>query len=221
MALVRNRIEKRYVILCEGIDTFNFMLQYLKSNALSYDQRFSNDIQLFDFGGIDNLYTFILSLKGMENFDAITRLLIIRDAETSVERANNMIHTALTKSDLPVPKCCHSWTTEGVEIQTAFTLMPTCSPEPSTGALEDLCWDILKDEHACQMKKDIQEFIWQMKKKYNSIQTHEHKSRLHSYFSVNEKLISLKIGEAAKAGAFDWNSPKLQSLKELLEQGFE
>ena len=221
MALVRNHIEKQYVILCEGIDTVNFLIQYLNSKTLSYDQRFSTEIQVFNFGRIDDLETFLRTLKAMENFDSITRLLIIRDAETTVGRANSMIHNALAKSDLPVPTRSHLWTTEDTDIQTAYTLMPACCPEPTTGALEDLCWDILKDEHACQMKKDIQEFVSQMTTKYNSIQAHEHKSRLHSYFSVNEKLISLKIGEAAKAGAFDWSSPKLQSLKELLEQGFE
>ena len=47
MALVRNHIEKQYVILCEGIDTVNFLIQYLNSKTLSYDQRFSTEIQVF------------------------------------------------------------------------------------------------------------------------------------------------------------------------------
>ena len=40
-------------------------------------------------------------------------------------------------------------------------------------------------------------------------------------FSVNEELISVKIGESAKVGAFDWESESLEALKELISQGFE
>lgn len=37
------------------------------------------------------------------------------------------------------------------------------------------------------------------------------KAKLHTYFSVHNDYASLKIGEAA--GAFDWKSPVLNSLK--------
>ncbi len=40
-------------------------------------------------------------------------------------------------------------------------------------------------------------------------------------FFVNEKLITLKIGEAARAGAFDWNSCYLEPLRDLSMAGFE
>lgn len=56
---------------------------------------------------------------------------------------------------------------------------------------------------------------------YHSIGSHRHKSRLHMLFSVNEELISLKIGESAKVGAFDLESESLEALKELISQGFE
>ena len=91
--------------------------------------------------------------------------------------------------------------------------------EPIPGALEDLCWDILNDDHACKMRKDVLDFIDDIKKNYGTITTHEHKSRLHTYFSVNEDYISLKIGEAAKAGAFAWDHCKLDGLRDIMLQG--
>ena len=106
------------------------------------------------------------------------------------------------------------------EIKVAFTLLPSCSNKPVEGALEDLCWLILKDENAQEMRHDVQDFVVSIRDKYKSIKSHEHKSRLHTYFSVNEKYISLKIGEAATAGAFDWGSENLLPLKELIEAGF-
>ena len=44
---------------------------------------------------------------------------------------------------------------------------------------------------------------------------------IHTYFSVNEKYISLKIGEAAKAGAFAWDHEKLAGLKSIILEGLE
>ena len=86
--------------------------------------------------------------------------------------------------------------------------------------MEDLCWAILKDEDAEKQKADVQSFISNIIEKYNSIGSHEHKSRIHTYFSINKNYISFKIGEAAKAGAFDWNSEHLIPLKEVILNGF-
>ena len=55
---------------------------------------------------------------------------------------------------------------------------------------------------------------------YNTISAHEHKSRLHTMFSVNEDYIGLKIGESAQAGAFDWTNPLLNDLRDLIATGF-
>ena len=77
-----------------------------------------------------------------------------------------------------------------------------------------------QQENADNMKDDVQCFVHNIVEKYNSIGSHEHKSRIHTFFSVNKDYISFKIGEAAKAGAFNWEHEKLNGLKELLSTGF-
>lgn len=221
MALKMTSIVKNYIILCEGVDTVNFLLYYLCSKALNYDPRFADDIQLFNFGGITDLSLFIRNLMSMENFDKVNAILIVRDAETDVDKAISSVKIALKKSQLPVPDNCNLWKRdEENNIKVAFTLMPVCSSNPTTGALEDLCWNILANDPRHEMRSDVTSFVSRMKEKYHSISAHEHKSKLHSFFSVNENLISLKIGEASRAGAFDWNSNYLQPLKDIIEQGF-
>ena len=190
MAVEKIRIVKPYILLCEGIDTLNFFIQFLNSKALADDKRFSNDIQAFDFGGINDLEKYILNLKNMENFDNVNRILIVRDAETDVNNAVSMIKKA-------------------------------CSSEPVTGALEDLCWEILTDTISDKMREDIDKFVSKMDNDYNSIGSHMHKSRLHTCLSVNKNYISLKIGEAAKAGAFDFNKTLLDPLKDVFRKGFD
>lgn len=221
MALKINRIVRNYIILCEGVDTMNFLLYYLNSKELKDDERFSNDIQLLSFGGINELPLYIANLKSMEGFDSLKSILIVRDAETDVDMAVSMVKKALKNNGLPVPDSSSSWKNQpDNKIRVAFTLMPACSTEPVAGALEDLCWKILVNNADNEVRSDVREFVSQMKNKYQSISSHEHKSRLHTFFSVNENLISLKIGEASKTGAFDWKSPCLDPLKKIIMSGF-
>jgi len=223
MAQIHNRILKPFLILCEGKDVENFMINYLESDALAYDSRFSNDIQTFDFKGINDLKAFIGTLVRMDGFDLVCQILVLRDAETDVDKAITNIQNAFRVNDLLVPERPHTWKKESDSDKpaTAFTLLPKCDPEPTTGALEDLCWNILKDKHANQMRNDVLGFINDIKNNYGTISTHEHKSRLHTYFSVNEKYISLKIGEAAKVGAFAWDHEKLDGLKNIMLEGLD
>ena len=221
MPYLHDRIIKHYLILCEGTDTKNFVISYLNSTAMQADPRFGNDIQVFDFHGINELSKFIKNLKNMENYEEVTRLLVLRDAETDVQSAIASIKASLEENDLPIPDRCNQWESkDGLHIQTAFTLMPNCSSTPVPGALEDLCWSILKGKNPESVKNDVQSFIGRIKSNYDSIGSHEHKSRLHTYFSINKEYISLKIGEAAKAGAFDWEAESLSELKKLIEAGF-
>lgn len=223
MAYVHNRILKPFLVLCEGKDVENFLISYLESDALAYDSRFSNDIQAFNFGGVENLGVFIGSLTKMDGFEIVRRILVLRDAETDVDQAVKMVQNAFRVNDLAVPDRPHEWKkgNDSSAPVTAFTLLPACNSNPIPGALEDLCWDLLKDKHAKDMQRDVLGFISDIKKNYGTISTHEHKSRLHTYFSVNEKYISLKTGEAASAGAFAWDHEKLDGLRELIEDGLE
>jgi len=97
MAVVHNKIRKNYIILCEGKDTENFLIQYLNSEPLKIEKRFSEDIQTFDFCGINQLTMFMRTLMNMEGFDKVDRLLVIRDAETNVEQAEIMVRNSFSE----------------------------------------------------------------------------------------------------------------------------
>lgn len=213
-------IKKKYLILCEGKDTENFIIEYLNSDALKDDKRFGLDIQTFDFGGINDLTVFLSNLKNMEGFVDVYSILVIRDSETDVERAKSMVKKSFADNELSVPESCHIWN-DSEKLSTAFVLLPTCDSNPEAGALEDLCWEILADKDAANMKKDIIRFVEKMREDYHKITTHEHKGRVHTYFSVNNDLVSLKIGEVARAGAFDWNNEKLDALRDIIQRGFK
>lgn len=215
----RIQITSDYIILCEGKDVTNFLYYYLRSDALKEDGRF-HSIEALNFGGINELSVFLRNLKNMEHFDTVKRIMILRDAETNVQQAIDMVRGALRRADLPVPRTCNQWSEERQGLRSSFTLLPTCSDHPTTGTLEDLCWEILKEQENNGLRGEVQQFVGHVKNVYQTIVAHEHKSKLHTFFSVNEDFISLKIGEAARVGAFDWNHEKLKSLRELIAGGF-
>ena len=213
-------IEKPYIILCEGTDDKKFLDYYLSYLGDACDSKFKTVVQIECFDGVDNLPMSLAVIKNLDGYQNVTNILVVRDADMDVSSATRKVESALRYNGLPIPPTCNMWTDCVTQPNIAYCLMPACSTSPTTGTLEDLCWDILNCEDLTDFKNDIQAFIDMIKTKYNSIGPHEHKSRIHTYFSVNDKFISMKIGEAARAGAFNWDHPRLEPLKTLIESGF-
>lgn len=44
MSIERKQIRKSYLLLCEGRDAEGFLIQYLNSNSLAQDKRFSDEM---------------------------------------------------------------------------------------------------------------------------------------------------------------------------------
>lgn len=222
-----NNIIKNHVIFCEGIDDKNFLIEYLNSEALKDNPKISQDIQVINFGGNSNLTQFLAASKRDDNFRNLKSLLIIRDAETDFQSAMQSIQKSLKSNELPVPKSPFIWelpkdeTPEKDEMpKTGFLLFPTCNANPTNGTLEDLCMSILSSTKAPELKQEIVHFMGTLKEKHRFNFARPFKTQLHTYFSIHDNYVSLKIGEAAKAGAFDWNHKNLAPLKEFLLKMF-
>lgn len=211
-----NRIRTKHLILCEGRDAEEVLITYLNSAALSDIPSFSNDFQVMDFGGNSDLQTFLETLKNMEGFDKVESIAIIRDAERDASQAKNEITRALRNCDLSIPNSAHEW--QGDSPKIGFLLFPTCDSNVQAGTLEDLCLSILSENRSSEIIDDIQRFMNETGEKYDRIYPHEFKTKLHTYFSITDAYVSLKIGEAAKAGAFNWESTKLLPLKNFLQE---
>ncbi len=209
-----NKIRKQHLILCEGRDAEEFLIAYLNSDALSDIPSFSNDFQVMDFGGNENLSNYIELLKNMEGFEQIKTILIIRDAERNTTNSIKQIQATLQKSGLPVPEVTYCW--QGETLKIGFLLFPTCDSTVQIGTLEDLCLSILKEHNSQVIINEIVDFMKNLENNYNRTFPHEFKTKLHSYFSITDDFVSMKIGEAARAQAFDWNHENLAPLKNFL-----
>ncbi len=204
-------IRRKHLILCEGMDAFNFLVCYLNSDALKQNPFFSNKIEVLDFGGNEELSDFLNVLKGLDGFSGVISLLIIRDAESSFANAVQQIKGALERNGYVVPEVCGSWQT-GMP-KTCFLLFPSFGTDERPGTIEDLGMSILDEDIAETMLKKINDFMKHLEQDAGRKFPHRFKSQLYTYFSVTDKYVTLKLGEAAKAGAFDWTHPNLAPLK--------
>ena len=209
------RIQKPHLILCEGADAENFLIAWLNNPLLSHHPIFSNDIQVMDFGGIADLPRFLKVIQSMEGYSTAASILVMRDAERDAEAAIREVCAALKRAKLPVPAKPRQWE-DGRGPKTGFLLFPSCNDSPRNGTLEDLCLDILSDESRAELLEEIQRFMDLLHKKNHREFPHAFKTKLHTYFSITDAFVSMKIGEAARAGAFNWGHEKLRPMQDFL-----
>ena len=217
MPIERKRIKKPFLLLCEGRDAEGFLINYLNSNELAQDPRFSNEIQVLDFGGNDNLSNFLMNLKNIDKFDQVKSLAIIRDAERDYAKACQEVHSSLNKCGFESSECCGAWVHDPSGLKVGFMLFPLNN---SAGTLEDLCLRILSENNNKNILSTIESFLDVMESSYGRSYRRKHKNKLHTYLSSSDEYVTMPLGTASSAGAFDWDSDELESLKCFLVEGF-
>ena len=214
MAIEREIIKKKHLLLCEGADAMYFFVYMLSSPDFCEDKRISEEIQVMNFGGIKDLSNFLHLLKLREGFLNVESILIVRDAESNVESAIDSIKSSLKTNGYVVPKELATWCDAFPRV--AFVLLPTLNKKCCSGALEDLCCSLVAEENRNDIFEDIDSFLDEMKNKQGYVYPRVFKNRLHTYLSIKDEFVSFKIGEAARSNAFDWKSNRLNDFKELL-----
>ena len=171
---------------------------------------------MIDFGGNEELHNQLSVLKLTPGFANVESLLIMRDAERNAEGAIKQISASLGKVNLPVPEGPGVWVSQGGKLKVGYLLFPDCNNIAKEGTLEDLCLSILKQSDYIKVLEEIRRFLVLLKQNCQREFSHEFKTRLHTYFSVTDKFVGMKIGEAAEAQAFDWNHDKVSFFKSFL-----
>ncbi|SPD74212.1 conserved hypothetical protein [uncultured Desulfobacterium sp.] len=201
-------IKKEKLILVEGADAYYFFIW-------AYQAFGANDIQVINFGGIDDLGAFLKTLKRLHDYEKVKAVAIVRDAEVDPEGAVKSIKTALRTHGFKVPGKPFSFTQGHPRV--AFMLLPGFDSVPGAGTLlkgtlEDLCLSTTMSDpiHAC-----VDLYVECLNSKGIKIK-HPHKTRLYAYLSGKNDLAGLKLGEAAKAGIWDWNHPALIPFREII-----
>lgn len=209
--------ETPHMVLCEGKDAYYFLchlLGFFEKGNPAFRQ-----FRVHDFHGNEDLRSCLSDLSKADGFDTVLRsLAIVRDAETDAAAACQSVKGALRDTGLAVPETPCSWTDTGTDgypgIRTGFVLFPGCGVEPVDGTLEDLCLEMLAAADAGNILLDADAALERHRPQLPRL----HKNRLHTYFSLTDEFVALKIGEAARANAFQYDVPQIESLKSFLSE---
>jgi hypothetical protein len=205
------KIEKEKILLAEGADAYYFFIWACQA----FD---ASDIQVMDFGGIDNLGPYLKTLKEISGYEDVKTIAIVRDAESNPDGAVKSIKNALKNNGFSVPGEPFVFTECSPRV--AFMILPGFESDSrdravlSKGTLEDLCLWMTEND---PIRECVTLYIDCLKGKNIKI-ARPHKTSLHSYLSGRNDFVGLKIGEAAKAGAWDWNHPKLSIFGETIKK---
>lgn len=200
-------IKEKKLILSEGTDAYFFCIW-------AYQGFGATGIQVLNFGGVTELTKYLLTLVLLPRYEIVDTMVIVRDAEKDPEAAANSVKTSLKDAALPMPDRPYEFTGSGPKV--AYIIFPGFGDKEgeglSAGTLEDLCLEIVKDDAIFECVGD---YIDCMAKK-NEKPANLHKAKLHAYLAGKPDFVGLKIGEAARAGAWDWSHPKLKQFRQVI-----
>jgi hypothetical protein len=207
------KLTSKNLILCEGNDALYFLIQYI--NIL----KINNIFQIINYGGISQLNVILELIQTLDHFDELISVSVIRDAEIDYKRAIQSIQNSFDVNNFNKPSKPFELKI-GSEIKnkennyyisTGFLLFPICNDNPQNGTLEDLCLFVLANQ---DKNKDLLNKINNIILELNF--KRPHKNKLYTYFSLTDEYVSFKIGEAAQAKAFNFDTIEALYLKKYL-----
>ena len=209
MASKKIELKCSKLLLKEGADAYFFLIWACVNFGI-------DDVQVLDYGGINELTKYLGQLKLAPCFDDLIKtIVIIRDAERNAGGAVSSIKTSLRANGLPIPNIPFEFCEKG-DLRTAFAIFPGNVDESGAftdGTLEDMCLTMIENEPLVEC---VNAFLECATTKDEPL-THTHKSAIHAYFSAKNKFVGMKIGEAAKSGALDWEHETFESFKQLMQ----
>ena len=191
------------LLLVEGQDDARFFNAFLRQLSIP-------GVQIAAVDGKDNFAPFLKNiLVTAPGYPRLRSLALIRDADNNSSGAFRSLRSALVNAGLPAPfETFKTWSAGRLSVSIAI-LPDGVSP----GNLEDLCLRSIGDLLALEC---VDQYL-ACRNPDNRLDGILSKARLHSYLAVSD-VPGRRLGEAADASVWDWNSSALQPLAEFLRR---
>jgi hypothetical protein len=204
------RIEERKLILAEGVDAYYFWIW-------SYKEWNYQGIQVLDFGGITSLRQYLDVLTDSEGFDSVESLVIMRDAEGNPYSAVDSIRDSLTQFGLAAPRQAFAY--DGQSPNVAYVIFPATADANGNvslrpGTLEDLCLETVREDIIMPC---VDQYVACLEQVAGALKT-RHKSQLHAFLAGKSDYVGMKLGEAARAQAWNFAHPVFEIYRRVLEE---
>ena len=196
------RIETDIQLLVEGKDQENFFQHYCKHLSLQ-------DIQVRDFGGVNDLKHYLPAFAKIPGFDDVTRLGIVRDAESNAASALQSVQSVIRNASLPSPDRVQKFTAGTPSV--GALILPG---HGQSGMLETLLCRAFADnpENVC-----IDEFFKCLENQANLSLKRPDKSRAYAFLSTKEHPQS-SVGVAAMKGYWNLEHNAFNHVREFLTE---
>jgi hypothetical protein len=199
-------ISESNVLIVEGQDEklfFDALLNYMGIT-----------IQVLPIGGKTKIRSSMELLAISPNFPIINSIGIVRDADSdpnaafqSVKNALRLANNNLEADVFPIPDV--PLVTVGNELRLSVMILPKID---KPGMLEDICLEAVKNDCAIEC---IDEFFGCIAGRNCLMPENASKARI-QIFLASRKEPGKRLGEAAKAGYFSWESEAFNRLKDFL-----
>ena len=196
------KIEKPKLLLGEGREEvlfFGALIDYLKLH----------DIQIMEIGGKDNLRKNLKALTKAQGFDGVLSLGIVRDADADADAAFQSVCDALKTIDLPIPE--RPLHPVGEKPRVGVLILPG---EGEQGMLETLCLRAVAQDPAMLCVEQYFKCLQQARLPWLD-NMNMSKAKVHAFLASRRKA-GLRLGEAAKAGLWPWETETFKQVKDFL-----
>ena len=194
-------IKSAIQLLVEGNDPRNFFEAFVEHLSLA-------DIQIQNFGGIYELRGFLRALVNAPDFQTVQSIGIIRDAETSAERAFQSVQSSLERAKLPVPDSL----AERTDTSPAVTVL-ILPGDSRQGMLETLLCESFADTSVDHCINDFFKCVESLPDV--SIERSD-KARAHAYLTTKPNP-HFSVGVAAKNDYWDLNHSVFSTVRNFLQ----
>ncbi len=194
------RIERPKQLLVEGNDQRNFFEALIRTRSLP-------DIQIQNYGGGNELRVFLPAFVKAPDFNSISSLGIVRDAEDSAQNSFQSIQGSLGKVNLPVPSKAGERQNGNPDV--SVLILPN---ESSPGMLETLlCRTFLGSE----VDHCIDDFFSCVEASPNVSITNRDKTRAFAFLTTKPNPHH-SVGVAAQQGVWDFDHEAFDEVRDFL-----
>lgn len=167
----------------------------------------ATEVQIQNFGGIDELAGFLRAFVRSPGFNTVERLGIVRDAETSASAAFQSVRSSLQNAELPVPSHPGALSA-GVPTVGALIL-----PEQGAGMLETV---LARSFAGTPVDACIDAFLT-CAEAGGATMTNPDKSRAFTYLAATPRP-HVSVGVAAQRGLWDFDHEAFYSIRSFLRE---
>lgn len=192
---------KAKLLVGEGKEEVNFFEALLRYSNVA-------DVQLEQCGGKTRLSNYIATLPKRPGFANLVAIAITRDADHDAEAAFQSVCTALENAQLITPQTSGSFGAGNPKV--GVFILPDCQ---NRGMLEDLCLASVTADPAMTCVDDFIRCVENTGRQPDNLA----KARVHAWLA-SHIVPDKRLGEAALAGYWDWDSPAFDLLKQFLHQ---